>query len=55
METRQMTPVFSFFFPTPCKAEQPLRGMELQGKKAQKWFQDTENLFRKNLQLKDVC
>ena len=40
---------------TPCKAEQPLRGMELQEKKAQKRLQDTENLFRKNLQLKDVC
>ena len=37
---------------TPCKAEQPLRGMELQ---AQKRLHDTENLFRKNLQLKDVC
>ena len=24
-------------------------------KEAQKWLQDTENLFRKNLQLKDVC
>ena len=24
-------------------------------KKAQKRLQDTENLFRKNLQLKDVC
>ena len=39
----------------PCKAEQPLRGMGLQEKKAQKRLQDTENLFRKNLQLKDVC
>ena len=37
---------------TPCKAEQPLRGMELQEKKAQKRLQYTENLFRKNLQLK---
>ena len=26
---------------TPCKAEQPLRGMELQKKKAQKRLQDT--------------
>ena len=25
------------------------------GKEAQKGFQDTENLFRKNLQLNDVC
>ena len=40
---------------TPCKTEQPLRGTELQEKKAQKRLQDTENLFRKNLQLKDVC
>ena len=49
---------FFFFFnqdSPPCKAEQPLRGMELQEKKAQKRLQDTENLFRKNLQLKDVC
>ena len=47
-----------FFFKlgfTPCKAEQPLRGMELQEKKAQKRLQDKENLFRKNLQLKDFC
>ena len=44
-----------FFFKlvlTPCKAEQPLRGMELQEKEAQK---GTGNLFRKNLQLKDIC
>ena len=40
---------------TPCKAEQPLRGMELQEKKAQKRLQDKEYLFRNNLQLKDVC
>ena len=39
---------------TPCKAEQPLRGMELQEKKHKKRLQYTENLFRKNLQLKDV-
>ena len=48
---------FFFFFKlgfTPGKAEQPLRGMELQETK-QKRLQDTENLFRKNLQLKDVC
>ena len=35
--------------------EQPLRGMEVIRKEAQKGLQDTENLFRKNLQLKDVC
>ena len=40
---------------TPCKAEQPLRGMELQEKEAQKRSQHTGNLFRKNLLLKDVC
>ena len=41
---------------TPWKAEQPIRGMELQEKGAQKSQSiDTGNLFRKNLQLKDVC
>ena len=40
---------------TPCKAEQPLRGMELEEKEAPKRLQHKENLFRKNLQLKDVC
>ena len=34
---------------SPCKVEQPLQGMELQEKEAQK---DTRNLLRKNLQLK---
>ena len=29
--------------------------MELQEKEAQKRLQHTGNLFRKNLQLKDVC
>ena len=38
---------------TLCKTEQPLQGMELQEKKHKKRLQDTENLFRKNLQLKD--
>ena len=44
-----------FFFKlgfTPCKAEKPIRGMELQ--EAQKRLEDTENQFRKNLQ-KDAC
>ena len=44
-----------FFFKLgfiPCKAEQPLQGMELQEKEAQN---DIGNLFRKNLLLKDVC
>ena len=40
---------------TPYKAEQPLQGMELKEKKQKKRLQDTENLSRKNLQLKDVC
>ena len=40
---------------TPCKAEQPLQGMELQEKEAQKKLKYTENLFRKNLQLIGVC
>ena len=39
---------------TPCKAEQPLQGMELQEREAQKILKHTGNLFRKNLQLKDV-
>ena len=46
-----------FFFKlgfTPCKAEQPLTRHGVTRKKAQKRLQDTENLFRKNLQLKDV-
>ena len=44
---------FSLKF-TPCKAEQPLRGMELQEKNTQR-LQHTENLSTNNLQLKDVC
>ena len=40
---------------TPCKAEQPLRGMELQQKEAQQRLNHTGNLFRKNLQSKDDC
>ena len=40
---------------TPCKARQPLQAMELQEKETQKRLQHTGNLFRKNLQLKDVC
>ena len=38
-----------------CKAEQPLQGMELQEKEAEIDWGHRENLFRKNLQLKDVC
>ena len=37
------------------QAQQPVRGMELQEKEAPKRLQDTENLFRNNLRLKDVC
>ena len=40
---------------TPCKADQPLRGKELQEKEAQKQLKHTKNLFKKNLELKDVC
>ena len=40
---------------TPSKGEQPLQGMELQEKEATKRLRHTGNLFRKNLQLKDVC
>ena len=40
---------------TPCKAERPLQGMELTTKKSTKRLKHTGNLFRKNLQLKDVC
>ena len=36
-------------------AKQPLWGMKLQERMHEKRLQDTENLFRKNLQLKDVC
>ena len=39
---------------TSCKAEQPLRGMELQEKKNSKRINHTGDLFRKNLQLRDV-
>ena len=35
-------------------AEQPLRGMELQEKKHKKDYR-IQKMFRKNLQLKDVC
>ena len=38
-----------------ARLNKPLRGMELQEKKYKKRLQYTENLFRKNLQLKDVC
>ena len=36
---------------TPCKAEQPLQGMELPAKEAKKTIEYSGNLFRKNLQL----
>ena len=39
---------------TSCKAEQPLQGMWYKKKKHKK-MKHTENLLRKNLQLKDVC
>ena len=46
-----------FFFKlgfTARKAEEPLQGMELQEKETKR-LRHTGNLFRKNLQLKDVC
>ena len=49
--------MYSYFFLlafTPSKAEQPPRGIELQEKEAQKRLQHTGNLFRKNLQSRDV-
>ena len=39
---------------TPCKAEQPTTRHGVTRKEAQKRLQVTENLFRKNLQLKDI-
>ena len=39
---------------TPCKAEQPLRGMELQEKRSLEILKHTGNLFGTNLWLKDV-
>ena len=45
-------PFFKLGF-TPCKAEQPLQGMQLQGKKSTKRLKHTGNLFRKNLHLID--
>ena len=53
-----MLPISVIFFSlgfTPCKTEQSLRGMDLQEKKHKKGYMGKENLFRKNLQLKDVC
>ena len=47
------TKTFNIYFK---KAGQPLQGMELQEKEAHKYYNIyTENLLRKNLQLKDVC
>ena len=39
---------------TPCKAEQPKQGMELQEKEKQE-IKHKRNLFRKKLQLIGVC
>ena len=39
---------------TPCKAEQPLRGMELQEKVTQK-DSNIQEMFRKNLKFKGAC
>ena len=42
---------------TQCKAEEPLQGMKLQEKEVEstKRLKHIGNLFRKNLQLIDVC
>ena len=48
INTRNDTAFFLLGF-TPCKAEEPLQGMELQEKEAQKRLQHIGNLFRKNL------
>ena len=40
---------------TPCKAEQPPQGTTLRRKRSTKRLQQPGNLFRKNVQLKDVC
>ena len=40
---------------TPCKAEYPLQGIELDKKEAQKKLKLTRNLFRKNQRLTGVC
>ena len=53
--TKWVNEVFFKLGFTPSKAEQPLRGMELQEKEAQKRLEHIGNQFRKNLQLKDVC
>ena len=45
---------------TPCKGEQPLRGIELQEKEEQEQeiclkLKHTRNLFKENVQIKGVC
>ena len=60
-QTRQEQAVFfffSFFFLIGVHPMQGLTATTRHGvtrKKARKRLQDTENLFRKNLQLNDVC
>ena len=39
---------------TPCKAEEPLQGMELQEKNSKR-LKNTVNLLKKTLQIKGVC
>ena len=39
---------------TPCKAKHPVQDIELQEKKTTIELKYTGNLFRKNLQLKDI-
>ena len=45
-------PIIFYLEFTPCKAEQPVGGMELQEKKFTERLKHTRNLFRKKLQLK---
>ena len=52
---RQDVKNIRFFLIRIYPMQQPLLGMELHEKKSTKRLQHTENLFRKNLQLKDVC
>ena len=48
---------FYFFYLglTPCKAKQPIGRHGVTRKEAQKRLHVTDNLLRKNLQLKDIC
>ena len=53
LQQNRLVPFLKLGF-SPCKAKQPLRGIEFKKKKHKK-IKHTGNLFRKNLQLKGVC